>query len=484
MTPRPRHTAPDHAEAARSPRRQGTKLAEQVALRIEDDIRAAGWPIGSNLGSESDLLVRYGVSRAVLREAVSLTEYLGVARMRRGPGGGFFVREPDQSAVVTAVTVYLASRAVTLADIVQARRPVEELAARLAAERLTPGDRDRLNARVTQEQTRADGEPWVLHGLIARATGNPALEVIVQILSRITVQQPRPDSRSRRDAGARSEVAAAHRSIATSITSGDSERVGAQMLRHMDALHARLGDQRFSHTVLFGDSRVDTEGRKLAGSVARRLFTDVVEMGWPVGHLLGSEAELIDRYDCSRAVLREANRLLEFHRVVRTQRGVGGGIFVSDPDEMATADALAVYLDSRRVSSQHLFEVREAIELANVDLAASRLDKSAIGALTETLVEEMGAPAVYIGSSAHALHLRIAQLTGNQAISLFLHALTRLTEHHTVSPSEGFPMSYEDAAASVARAHASIVQAIAAGDAEAAKRRMQRHLRAVPPLLR
>ena len=82
------------------------------------------------------------------------------------------------------------------------------------------------------------------------------------------------------------------------------------------------------------------------------------------------------------------------------------------------------------------------------------------------------------------LHIRIAELTGNHAISLILHALTRLTEHHQFNPEEGFPMSYEEAAATVSRAHGAIVKAIAAGDPEAAKRRMQRHLRAVPALLR
>jgi DNA-binding FadR family transcriptional regulator len=96
----------------------------------------------------------------------------------------------------------------------------------------------------------------------------------------------------------------------------------------------------------------------------------------------------------------------------------------------------------------------------------------------------MATPAEEMSGSVHALHLRIAELTGNPAMLLLLHALTRLTEHHVWHPDEGFPMTYEEAAASVTRIHARIVTAIAAGDSEAAKRRMQRHLRALPPLLR
>ncbi len=465
-------------------RRPPAKLAEQVAQRIEDDIRAAGWPVGRNLGSETDLLDRYGVSRAVLREAVSLMEFLGVARMRRGPGGGLFVTVPDQSAMVTAVTVYLAYRSATLSDVVQARLPVEVLAARLAAERRNEEEIDLLRARMAWEQSRPVSDPWVLHDLVAAMSGNPALELMVNILSRITVMQPPSDLAGRLSHKRQSEVPTAHRTLVDAIAAGDPESAAKRMQRHLDAVRSGLGQQRFDPSMLFGDGSADTDGRKLAASVASKVFSDVVEMGWPVGELLGSEADLIERYQVSRAVLREANRLLEFHRVVRTQRGVGGGIFVSAPDEMATTDALAVYLDSRGVTAQQVFEVREAVELANVDLAAFSLGKAEIGVLTETLVEEMSAPAEALNTSAHVLHLRIAEMTGNRVIVLFLHCLTRLTEHHAYTPEEGFPMTLEDAASTVARAHASIVKAIAAGDAEAAKRRMQRHLRAVPGLLR
>ena len=45
-------------------------LASVIARRIEDDVVERGWPVGEVLGSETDLLERFGVSRAVFREAV------------------------------------------------------------------------------------------------------------------------------------------------------------------------------------------------------------------------------------------------------------------------------------------------------------------------------------------------------------------------------------------------------------------------------
>jgi DNA-binding FadR family transcriptional regulator len=453
-------------------------------MRIEDDVRDTGWAVGTNLGSESELLARYGVSRAVLREAMSLTEFLGVAKMRRGPGGGLYVTKPHPSAVVAAVSVYFAYRAVRLEDIIGARRPVEDLAARLAAERRTSDDLDRFAERMRLERNETRTDHWVLHDLIARASGNPAVELLIDILGQITnlYVPAEPPKRSQKERSA--EVAVAHRALLDAIRAGNGDVAARRMQKHLDAIQAALGNRRLNRTIVFGDNYVEANGRKLATSVAQRLLADIVEMGWPAGEMLGSEPELTDRYEVSRAVLREANRLLEFQGIIRTQRGVGGGIFVSTPNEAATTDALAVYLDSRGVTVQQLFEVREAIELANVELAASRLDKQAIGLLAETLAEEMAAPVTAIGTSGHILHLRIAELTGNHAIELFLHALTRLTQHHQFTPLEGFPLSYEDAASSVSQAHAAIVKAIAAGDADTAVRRMRRHLRAVPPLLR
>src|SRR5205823_10135158 len=71
------------------------RYAETLAQRIRADLARAGAVAGDVLGSEDEMRERYGVSRQVLREAVRLLEHHGVAKMRRGPGGGLVVTEPD-----------------------------------------------------------------------------------------------------------------------------------------------------------------------------------------------------------------------------------------------------------------------------------------------------------------------------------------------------------------------------------------------------
>src|SRR6185503_6345871 len=108
------------------------KLASRIADRIVDDVIVADWPVGEVLGSEPELLERYGVSRAVFREAVRLVEHQQVAQMRRGPGGGLVVTEPSIEAIIDATLLYLHRVDARLDEVFEARVILEELVVDIA----------------------------------------------------------------------------------------------------------------------------------------------------------------------------------------------------------------------------------------------------------------------------------------------------------------------------------------------------------------
>ena len=84
------------------PREQGhvtLKKAETIADQIVQTIVSQRWEPGELFGSEVELIARYGVSRAVFREAVRLLEHHGLVEMRRGLHGGLFIRQPDPTPV-------------------------------------------------------------------------------------------------------------------------------------------------------------------------------------------------------------------------------------------------------------------------------------------------------------------------------------------------------------------------------------------------
>ena len=466
---------PVAACAARASGRQAgppTKLASLVADRIVADIGAAGWPTGEVLGSESDLLERYGVSRAVFREAVRLLEHRGVARTRRGPGGGLVVAEPSLGSAIDAVMVYLLFIRAELGEVFEARLALEESAARLASERLTEDGRTRLRDLAAREAAGGQTAQWELHALLASITANPALELFVEVLNRVTtLYTPEEAAVSWEVRGASSE---AHARIVDSVIAGDGDRAARRMRRHLEAWAGFMAE-RLPAEPRLDDVFVPDGGAKLAETVARQLFADVTASGWNVGELLGSEPDLMHRFDISRAALREAVRLLEHHRIARMRRGPGGGLFVAEPGIDATTAALALHLDRRRIEAVHLFEVRNIVEMTVLDRVIDGLDDAGVAALRRALEVEAAASSEELPVIGHDFHTVLADVAGNRVLALLADVLVHLSRSRVAvpEPPEEVPTG------AVTRAHRGIVDAIAARDLDLARQRMRSHLDAL-----
>ena len=124
--------------------------------------------MGEVLGSQAELIARYGVSRAVFREAVRLVENQQVASMRRGPGGGLVVTEPTVDAIIDAAVLYLHRANTRLDEVFEARIVLEEIAAELATDRLTDVDAAGLRSLVADELKGTVTDHRALHGRLAR----------------------------------------------------------------------------------------------------------------------------------------------------------------------------------------------------------------------------------------------------------------------------------------------------------------------------
>jgi DNA-binding FadR family transcriptional regulator len=228
---------PPPPESTAAPRRtERPKLAEVIAERIEGDIVARGWAVGEVVGSEAQLLEKYGVSRAVLREAVRIVEHHFVATMRRGPHGGLLVTEPDIGAIVRAITLQLQFERIEPSQLYEARIALELGCAREAAERITPEGVERLKAFLDEEAELGPADlrsrSHDLHILIGELTGNPALRLFVDVLVRLTMQQAGyPSSQAEFN-----EVGRAHLRIGEALIARDPDAAERRMHRHLLAL--------------------------------------------------------------------------------------------------------------------------------------------------------------------------------------------------------------------------------------------------------
>ena len=454
------------------------KLATQVARQLEDEIIDRKWPIGESLGLETDLRERFGVSRSVLREAIRLLEHQQVARMRRGIGGGLMVCAPNASPATRALVIYLEYVGTSVEDLLRARLLLEPLAARLAAEQVTEDGIDRLRATLAQEraQNGTPGRPAEdeFHVLLGHLSGNAVLQLLVEVLTRLTVRYARTSRRTSNEevAAAQARSAARHVAIVDAVIAGDAAAAQMRLTTHLDEIEAwlvahriRRPNQRMRTRPVDPDPE-DGPGRKLAEVVAGRIHDDITSDGRQVGEVLGSESDLLTRYGVSRAVLREAVRILEHHSVVRMRRGPGGGLVILEPDPTASIHTMALYLDHQGLSPDHLRVVREAIELG------------CIQAVTATALAPDGAARLRVAlasDSGEMFHASLAELSGNPVLALFHRVVTELWARHSRDERPPTGSVEHD----VRCVHDKILDAVLAGDEGLAQHRMRRHLQAL-----
>ncbi|GAB2982043.1 FCD domain-containing protein [Amycolatopsis acidiphila] len=471
----------DDAREADAPER---KLAAQVAHRLESDIIRRGWPVGEVLGSEQDLRERYRVSRSVLREAVRLAEHHQVARMRRGPGGGLFVCAPDAAPATRALVIYLEYVGTSVEDLMQARQLLEPLAVALAAERITEQDIERLRAGLDEEVERHD-EAGIfaqdrVHVLLGELSGNPALQLFVDVLSRLTTRYAHTTRRIPKeeiDRG-KAEARERHRVIVDAVIAGAAGRAEAETVAHLAGVSEWLLAHRARRGAKAAGRALEVSGAKLAEVVAARIHDEIARRGWPIGQVLGSEADLLARNGISRAVLREAVRLLEYHSVARMRRGPGGGLVVTEPDPGASIETMALYLDYRGVTAEDLRVVRDAVELGTLQQTIRRRAEPEVGQRLKAALARTGEPGPEGRSGSEAFHTELAEVSGNPVLALFLRILTELWTRHRAG-TDTTPQPGPGALAEVEAVHERILDAVLAGDEGVARHRMRRHLEAL-----
>jgi DNA-binding FadR family transcriptional regulator len=214
-----------------------------------------------------------------------------------------------------------------------------------------------------------------------------------------------------------------------------------------------------------------------AGQVEQRL-AEAIRSGVLVeGERLPSEPELASRFGVAVVTVREALIGLRAQGLVTTTRGRGGGTFVA-ADATADEEALAERLGSMSRAELHDRGTQYALLLAGcAEVAAERADEDEADSLRRLLptdVEDDG-DTVDVGAWRHAdaeLWLSVAALTQSSRIT---REVVRLEADFgmIVRIPLSDPVFREHALAS----HRSLVDAIAAGDPDTARKLAQAHLR-------
>jgi DNA-binding FadR family transcriptional regulator len=198
------------------------------------------------------------------------------------------------------------------------------------------------------------------------------------------------------------------------------------------------------------------------------------------GDRLPSERDLAARFNVSRVTLREAIRALHESGYVESRRGRYGGTFVNErlpKPRRTTAKKLAQQLGG---GLEDALVLRQVLEVGAAEAAAAReLSAAEREHLRRCLTDTSAAPLTDYRRMDSRLHLAVAELTGSPSLtSAVADVRMRLNELLDAIPLLEVNLEHSNLQ------HEAIVDAILAGDPEAARQAMLEHLSGTAALLR
>lgn len=223
---------------------------------VSERIRSGALKPGERMPTEPVLMREFGVSRSVVREAVSHLQASGLVRTHQGVGS-FVLAQPAAGLIQDPQGALKLQQKLAMLEL---RLSLEADAATLAAQRRTPAQlaaMERALADFEQQQSTGEGTAeadFRFHELIAQATGNEYFVHVLRSLSSATIPRqiarvarrakatkaprfgdPSPQLRSGKDITAQE-----HRAVLDAIRRGDASAARAAMYMHLNNSRERM----------------------------------------------------------------------------------------------------------------------------------------------------------------------------------------------------------------------------------------------------
>jgi GntR family transcriptional regulator, transcriptional repressor for pyruvate dehydrogenase complex len=221
-----------------------TTLAQRVVAGLKDKVLAGELPPGHKLPSEAELIEEYGVSRTVVREAVTRLRAEGLVETFHGRGS-FVLAMPEPTSFTVESAAIRTHHDVL--DMIDFRLGIECEAAALAAARVDVASTESIRAALDafvdaapEDQVDAD---FGFHRAVAAASGNRFYLDLLDSLGPMMIMLPRTrlaDAYSLTNAGHVDRVRREHDNVASAIVAGDPDIARAAMRVHLGNTRRRL----------------------------------------------------------------------------------------------------------------------------------------------------------------------------------------------------------------------------------------------------
>ncbi len=215
--------------------------ASEVARKLLEYLLSSDIQPGSRLPSERQLASSLDIGRSAVRDALRPLTWLGIIEVRQGDGT--YLRGVSSDLLPKVIEWGLLLGEKRVLDLVEARRHIEIVTARLAAERRTVDGADEIHeALARMAASRDDRAAFVdadiaFHLKIAELAGNSVLFGIlssIQSLLRVWIERVSQSTESNEDAYL------IHVPIADAIEAGNGETAARAMADHLEFATERL----------------------------------------------------------------------------------------------------------------------------------------------------------------------------------------------------------------------------------------------------
>lgn len=236
---------PPRQQIAAAIGRPRPRLSDRVVEALREEIASGTLAPGARLPTEGQLCERYGVSRTVVREAVTRLAADDLVTPRQG--AGVFVNEPPRSSVRNLLAE-LGDKVSMVLNVLEVRMAVEIEAAALAAQRRSSSQEAAIfEAFTVFEATMRDGHgtgeaDFLFHRAVADATNNPFYVEILDILGRRTIPRDLVSAvpgNLLQSQVYQEKLHREHEDIMNAISDGDGDSARDAMRRHLSASRRR-----------------------------------------------------------------------------------------------------------------------------------------------------------------------------------------------------------------------------------------------------
>ncbi|MCP8465404.1 FCD domain-containing protein [Pseudomonas sp. ZM23] len=228
--------------------------------------------------------------------------------------------------------------------------------------------------------------------------------------------------------------------------------------------------------------------RRLSDDIVERLEAMILEGTLKAGERLPAERVLSEQFGVSRPSLREAIQKLAAKGLLISRQG--GGNYVSEGLGSMFSDPLLHLLESSPEAQRDLLEFRHTLEGACAYYAALRATevdhqrlKQAFDTLQDCYQRQGKVSRAEEGAADAAFHLAIAEASHNAVLLHTIRGLFDLLKRNVVTNIGGMYAQRDETREQLMRQHRDLYEAIAAGEAEAAREISQRHIDYVQEVL-